>query len=118
MNVSTEMTQRTLRVVRNDSAALLRWRDLSMDPRSRRVRRAGKELFLTRREAGLLFVLMREPRRIFTREELLITVWGNDFRGSSTIVDTYVSYLRTRLDHPGSPSYVRTVRGCGYGMAM
>lgn len=93
------------------------WRELTLDPSTREVRRTGVAIKLTRREYEILFVLMREPRRLYKKEELLELVWGHDFDGSSTALATYISYLRQKLDLTGQPSYIRTVRGAGYGMA-
>lgn len=94
----------------------LRWRDLSLDPQSFEVYRGGERLELTQREFALLHVLIREPRRVFGKEHLLELVWGHDFDGGANIVETYISYVRAKLDRDGSSSYVRTVRGIGYGM--
>jgi len=63
-----------------------------------------------------LSVFIREPRRVFGKEHLLELVWGHDFEGSSNIVETYISYLRAKLDVPSEPSFVRTVRGVGYSL--
>ena len=97
---------------------VLQWRDLSLNPEAREVRR-GKELIeLTHREFDLLSVFMREPRRVFSKDHLLELVWGHDFEGGPNIVETYISYLRAKIDRPGEQgSFVRTVRSVGYGLS-
>jgi DNA-binding response OmpR family regulator len=98
---------------------VLQWRDLSLNADTREVRR-GKDLIeLTHREFDLLSVFMREPRRVFSKDHLLELVWGHDFEGGPNIVETYISYLRAKIDRPGDPtSFVRTVRSVGYGLSQ
>jgi DNA-binding response OmpR family regulator len=96
----------------------LRWGDLALDLRTHDVRRGKDRVDLTPREFDLLAVFLREPRRVFSKEHLLELVWGHDFEGGPNIVETYISYLRAKLDHPGMPSRIRTVRGVGYGLAQ
>ncbi len=81
---------------------------------------AGKEpLEFTQREFDLLEVFLREPRRVFSKDHLLEIVWGHDFEGGPNIVETYISYLRAKIDRPGEPgSFIRTVRGVGYGLSQ
>ncbi len=96
----------------------LRWRDLTLDPVAREVTRGKERIDLTQREFDLLEVLMRDPRRVFSKDHLLELVWGHDFDGGPNIVETYISYLRAKLDKPDmSASIIRTVRGVGYGVA-
>jgi two-component system OmpR family response regulator len=61
---------------------------------------------------------MREPRRVFSKDHLLELVWGHDFEGGPNIVETYISYLRAKVDRPELASFIRTVRGVGYGLAQ
>ena len=97
--------------------ASVRWRDLTVDATTRDVYRGRDRIELTQREFVLLDTLMREPRRVFEKEHLLELIWGHDFEGGSNIVETYISYLRSKLDRPATSSYIRTVRSVGYGMA-
>lgn len=97
---------------------VLQWRDLTLNADAREVRR-GKDLIeLTHREFDLLAVFMREPRRVFSKDHLLELVWGHDFEGGPNIVETYISYLRAKLDRPGDASFIRTVRSVGYGLTQ
>jgi two-component system, OmpR family, response regulator MprA len=85
--------------------------DLSFDVRSRVVRRGEVEATLSPREADVLELLMRNARRIVSREVLLERVWGGVAVASSNIVDRYVSYLRRKL---GEPQLIHTARGVGF----
>ncbi len=95
----------------------LRWHGLSLSLTTRQLFRDDHPIELTQREFDLLAVFMREPRRVFNKEHLLELVWGHDFEGGTNIVETYISYLRNKLDRPHENSLIRTVRGVGYGLA-
>lgn len=88
--------------------------DLAMDLERREVTVGERPIALTTREFDLLAVLLREPGRVFTREQLIDRVWGDDAAVEPNVVETYVSYLRAKLDRPPAPSPIRTVRGVGY----
>jgi two-component system OmpR family response regulator len=89
--------------------------DIELDEQSREVRRAGVPIELTPTEYRLLHYLMINPRRVLTRAELLDHVWEYDFGGDGRVLETYISYLRKKLDAHG-PGMIRTVRGVGYGL--
>jgi len=93
----------------------LSFEDLELDEESREVTRAGALIELTATEYRLLRYLMLNPRRVMTRAQLLDHVWNYDFGGDGRILETYISYLRKKLDAHG-PSLIRTVRGVGYGL--
>lgn len=98
---------------------VLRWREVSISPLTRQAWLGRDPLDLTQREFDLLEVFMREPRRVFSKDHLLELVWGHDFEGGPNIVETYISYLRAKIDRlPGAISFIRTVRGIGYGLAQ
>jgi len=98
---------------------VLRWRDVAMNPQTHETFRGKDAIDLTQREFDLLLVLMREPRRVFSKDHLLEIVWGHDFEGGPNIVETYISYLRAKIDRPGERgSFLRTVRGVGYGLSQ
>ncbi|MFE2103873.1 response regulator transcription factor [Streptomyces sp. NPDC059468] len=88
--------------------------DLLIDPAARTVRRGGYPLDLTRREFELLEVLARNAGLVLTRDQLLERVWGYDFDVRSDAVDTFVSYLRRKLEADGAPRLIHTVRGVGF----
>jgi DNA-binding response OmpR family regulator len=85
-----------------------------MDNASREVECAGIALALTTREFDLLAMLAREPGRVFTREQLIDKVWGLDAAVEPNVVETYISYLRTKLDKAGAGGLIRTIRRVGY----
>ena len=102
---------RRTRKPRADS--LLRVADLELVTESRRVRRAGQPIVLSPTEFRLLRFLMLRRGRIATREQLLEHVWNYDFGGNDTVVATYISYLRKKVDALGTP-LIHTQRGVGY----
>ncbi|HEV8306557.1 MAG TPA: response regulator transcription factor [Methylomirabilota bacterium] len=95
-------------------APVLRVADLSLDPATREVRRGGRRITLTTREYALLEYLMRNAGRILTRPMLAEHVWGLDFDSETNVIDVYVGYLRRKIDAPGDPRLVHTMRGAGY----
>jgi DNA-binding response OmpR family regulator len=88
--------------------------DLELDTRTRIARHADTTADLPSREFALLEYLMRHAGQVMTRQQLLDAVWGFDFDTGSNVVDVYVGYLRRKLDVPGEPSAIETVRGAGY----
>lgn len=87
---------------------------LSLDRSELRVTRDGQRIDLTPREYSLLEFLMRTPRVPIPRAVLLKEVWGTEYDGASNIVDVYMKYVRDKVDLPGLPKLIRTVRGLGY----
>jgi len=95
-------------------AALLTAGDIELDRETRRVRRADRELHLGPTEFRLLEFLMQSPGRVFTREQLLDSVWGRDVYIDERTVDVHVGRLRKAINRPRQPDPIRTVRGAGY----
>lgn len=93
---------------------MVTFNDISMDLERREVARGDRTIALTTREFDLLATLLREPGRVFTREQLIDRVWGDDAAVEPNVVETYVSYLRGKLDEPDTPSLIKTVRRVGY----
>ena len=87
--------------------------DLIMDEDERQVTRGGDLITLTATEFELLRYLMRNPRRILSRAQILDRVWSHNFGGSSNVVDLYISYLRKKID-TGREPMIHTARGAGY----
>lgn len=87
--------------------------DLLLDEDSREVRRAGEEISLTATEFELLRYLMRNPRRVLSKAQILDRVWDYDFGGQSNVVELYISYLRKKVD-AGRDPMIHTMRGAGY----
>ncbi|GEK80959.1 response regulator transcription factor [Agrococcus baldri] len=87
--------------------------DLVLDEETYEVERAGTPITLTAKEFELLRYLMRNPRRVLSKAQILDSVWSYDFGGKSSIVEIYISYLRKKIDPLGEPM-IHTVRGVGY----
>jgi len=96
-------------------AEILRAGDVELDEARWTVHRAGVAVELSPTEFRLLAYLMRHQGRVLTRAQLLENVWGWDYAGQSQIVETYVSYLRHKLD-PLGPPLIHTQRGVGYSL--
>jgi two-component system OmpR family response regulator len=95
----------------------LAFADLELDEDSREVSRNGRPIELTATEYRLLRYLLLNPRRVLTRAQLLDHVWSYDFGGDARVLETYVSYLRKKLDGDGPP-LLHTVRGVGYVLRL
>jgi two-component system OmpR family response regulator len=87
--------------------------DLEMDEDSREVSRAGEQISLTATEFELLRYLMRNPRRVLSKAQILDRVWNYDFGGQANVVELYISYLRKKID-AGREPMIHTMRGAGY----
>lgn len=99
-----------------DDGQHLRFADLVLDLHARTARRGNRDIPLSKREFDVAATLLRRPRRVFTRDELLDLVWGNESEVSRNSVDTYVSYLRRKIDAPELPPLIHTIRGVGYSV--
>src|SRR6266516_3875960 len=88
-------------------------RVLAMDEEAREVRRGGEPIELTATEFELLRFLMRNPRRVLSKAQILDRVWNYDFGGQAHVVELYISYLRKKIDSGREP-LIHTVRGVGY----
>jgi two-component system, OmpR family, response regulator len=101
----------------SQDSSTLRAGDLELDESRWTVHRAGQQVELSPTEFRLLAYLMRHEGRVLTREQLLENVWGWDYAGQSQIVETYISYLRRKLD-PLGPPIIHTQRGVGYSLRL
>ncbi len=88
--------------------------DLTLDPSTRAVRRAGTEIALTPREFGLLHFLMRHPGDVLSKAVIVQSVWDMNYDGDENVVEVYVGYLRRKIDQPFSTHTIQTMRGAGY----
>ena len=109
----TELTARVRALLRRNHppGELLAFADLVLDPETLTARRGQRTLELTGREAALLALLVRNARRVVTRELALEEVWGGEGEVGANVVDRYVAYLRRKL---GDPPLIHTVRGVGF----
>jgi two-component system, OmpR family, response regulator len=95
----------------------LSFSDLELDDDTREVTRGGTLIELTDTEYRLLRYLMLHPRSVLTRAQILDHVWEYDFGGDARVLETYVSYLRRKLEGQG-PRLIQTVRGVGYALRL
>jgi two-component system OmpR family response regulator len=93
----------------------LRCADLELDPDAHRVRRAGEPVHLSPTEYKLLHYLLVNAGRALSRAQILDHVWSYDFDGDSSVVDTYISYLRRKVDAEGT-KLIHTIRGVGFSL--
>ena len=96
---------------------VLRFADLVLDEQRHEVRRGDTPVELTGTEFSLLRYFMLNPRRVLSKGQILQNVWRYDFGGNSNVVETYVSYLRKKLDQLGPP-VIKTVRQAGYMLEL
>ena len=99
------------------SAVILRCEDLELDDDAHRVTRAGTEIALTPTEFNLLRFLLANQGRVVSRAQILDHVWQYDFDGDGRIVETYIGYLRKKIDTT-EPRLIQTVRGIGYTLRV
>ncbi|ASJ55879.1 DNA-binding response regulator [Brevibacillus formosus] len=88
--------------------------DLSLDEKSREVKRGSSQIELTPREFDLLLYLMQNKNQVLNREQILTHVWGFDYFGDTNVVDVYIRYLRKKVDQGYETPLLHTVRGVGY----
>ena len=88
--------------------------DLSVDVLRHQALKRGRTVQLTKTEYRLLLYLLENASIVLTKDAILDRLWGAEHGGNSNILEVYIKMLRRKLDDPGSPSFVRTVRGVGY----
>ena len=98
----------------DDDAAVLRVDDLELDYDAHEVRRGGEVVELSPTEFKLLRYLMMNPNRVLSKAQILDHVWEYDFNGDASIVESYISYLRRKIDVGGREKMIHTKRGVGY----
>jgi two-component system OmpR family response regulator len=104
-----------LRRTRGDDQGTLRFAEVTLNEETWEVRRDGTAIELTPTEFNLLRYFMLNPGRVLTKRQILLNVWRYDFGGDANVVETYVSYLRKKLD-PLGPQLIQTIRGVGYAL--
>ena len=105
-----------LRRRRPDMSSIVRVGDLELDLRTRLAMRCGKEIVLTNREFALLEALAEASPRTVTKTTLVERVWDQHFDSGTNVLNVYVNYLRKKIDLPGMPPLIRTVRGVGFAL--
>ncbi|WP_276547265.1 response regulator transcription factor [Dermacoccus abyssi] len=99
--------------LQEEESSLLRVGDLTLDEDSHEVMRGDEEITLTATEFELLRFLMRNPKRVLSKAQILDRVWHYDFGGQANVVELYISYLRKKIDAGRAPM-IHTMRGAGY----
>ena len=107
------LIRRSTLVVDANESPIITVGDLELNEESHEVIRAGRNIDLTATEFELLRYLMRNPRRVLSKAQILDRVWSYDFGGRSSVVEIYISYLRKKIDAEGV-AMIHTVRGAGY----
>lgn len=102
------------RTDRRETEGVLRLGRLEMEPERHTVTAMGQKVQLTLKEFALLQLFLENPGRVYTRDQLLSSVWGSEYAGETRTVDVHVGTLRSKLGECGE--YIRTVRGVGYRM--
>lgn len=103
-----------LRLAGNGSSDGHHFNELQLNEITRAVSRAGRAIELTPREFDLMLFLMKHPKQVLTREQVLNAVWGYDYFGDTNVIDVYIRYLRKKVDAGERTTYIQTVRGVGY----
>lgn len=98
----------------HDRSPLLRVADLTIDPATREVQRAGDLIEVTSKEYALLELFMRHPGHIITREQVTESLWNYDHVVTSNAIDVYIRRLRRKIDDPYNTKLFETIRGAGY----
>jgi two-component system, OmpR family, phosphate regulon response regulator PhoB len=100
---------------KGDKDNVLRFEDLTLHPQECRVFLRGEEINLSPKEFRILELFMGQPRRVWSRDQIIDQVWGHDFMGDNKTVDVHIRWIREKLEaDPSHPHYLKTVRGFGY----
>ena len=102
------------RIAPSSKPEILRYSDLILDTGTRLATRSERTFELTAKEYDLLEYLMRNPRQVLTREQILDRVWGYDFGGESNVLEVYIRYLRQKTEANAESRLIHTVRSVGY----
>lgn len=112
------MRRTTPREKAPETERIIEGKDIRLDCEGRRVYIDGKEINLTAKESEVLELLMRNPNKVYSRENLLKIVWGSDYPGDVRTVDVHIRRLREKIEaNPSEPKYVHTKWGVGYYFA-
>ncbi len=108
----------TRRIGEIPKSPVLQFIDLTLDTRTRQVRRGGKRIELTAKEYAVLECLLREPERVLSRTQIAEHVWNYDTYNQSNVVDVYIRNLRRKIDDPREQKIIHTVRRAGYCLSL
>ena len=100
---------------KQDDAAILKFEEIALHIEECQVFLSGEEVNLSPKEFKILELLISQPKRVWSRDQIIDQVWGYDFMGDNKTVDVHIRWLREKLEEvPSSPKYLKTVRGFGY----
>ena len=105
-----------LRLTHSEAPDVLQFEDLTLHHLTREVYRDTQLIELTAKEFDLLECLLRHPRQVLTRDQMLEKVWGYDFMGESNIIEVYIRALRIKLEVNNPKRLIHTIRGVGYAL--
>ncbi|MEM6838896.1 MAG: response regulator transcription factor [Cyanobacteria bacterium P01_C01_bin.120] len=98
-----------------ESDPVLRFEEVTLSPKECRVFLQGEEVNLSPKEFRILELFMSQPKRVWSRDQIIDKVWGHDFMGDNKTVDVHIRWIREKLEaDPSKPQYLKTVRGFGY----
>ena len=112
-----ELLARVRMILRNypqNTSTILTFADLTLDSKTHKVTRGGKEINLSVKEFDILEYLMKYQEEVLTRERIESHVWDIDYCGLTNVIDVYIRYLRKKIDDDYETKYIHTVRGVGY----
>ena len=95
---------------------ILKFENITLNKEEHRCIISDKEIHLTVREFALLAALMDQPNQVFPRGQLIQKVWGDDYFGDESVVDTYIKYLRSKIKKSGEDELIKTIRGVGFSL--
>jgi two-component system, OmpR family, response regulator len=98
----------------DEASTTLQLADLSLDEKTREVKRGNESIELTPREFDLLVYLLKNKRQVLNRVQIIESVWGYDYYGDTNVVDVYIRYIRKKVDLVNHEPLIHTVRGVGY----
>jgi two-component system phosphate regulon response regulator PhoB len=102
-------------VVEHEPDPVLRFEEVELNPKECRVSLRGQEVNLSPKEFRILELFMSQPKRVWSRDQIIDKVWGDDFMGDNKTVDVHIRWIREKLEEdPSKPQYLKTVRGFGY----
>jgi two-component system phosphate regulon response regulator PhoB len=94
---------------------VMQFQDITLNPKECRVFLKGEEINLSPKEFRILELFMSQPRRVWSRDQIIDKVWGHDFMGDNKTVDVHIRWIREKIElDPSKPEYLTTVRGFGY----
>ncbi|MDJ0705348.1 MAG: response regulator transcription factor [Leptolyngbyaceae cyanobacterium MO_188.B28] len=98
-----------------DTDPVLKFKEITLHPKECRVFLGGKEISFSPKEFRILELFMSQPRRVWSRDQIIDQVWGHDFMGDNKTVDVHIRWIREKLESdPSNPEFLKTVRGFGY----